>query len=161
MAPIQPLIDTRARAIVRRGSPPLTRGMGRHRSSGATLSFRTRLFLGILIAVLLPLGALAFGVRREMERRLTAEYEGRVGSMAGVIEADLAREGATVASRLTALAADLSRNNRFRLAVAAGGPVFPAIPARLRRRRHAALRSVDAPDPGQRRQNSQFGTFPE
>ena len=46
------------------------------------MSFRTRLFLGILVAVLLPLGALAYGVRREMERRLTAEYEGRVGSMA-------------------------------------------------------------------------------
>ena len=84
------------------------------------MSFRTRLFLGILIAVLLPLGALAYGVRREMERRLTAEYEGRVGSMAEVIAADLARESGTVAARLRALSADLGHNNRFRLAALQG-----------------------------------------
>ena len=84
------------------------------------MSFRTRLFLGILIAVLLPLGALAYGVRREMERRLTTEYEGRVGSMAEVIAADLARESGTVAARLGALSADLGRNNRFRLAALQG-----------------------------------------
>ena len=86
------------------------------------MSFRTRLFLGILVAVLLPLGALAYGVRREMERRLTAEYEGRVGSMAGVIETDLVREGGTVGSRLRALISDLSRDNRFRLAALQGDP---------------------------------------
>jgi signal transduction histidine kinase len=80
------------------------------------MSFRTRLFLGILVGVLIPLGALAYGVRREMERRLTAEYEGRVGSMVEVIEADLARENGNLGSRLAALTADLARNNRFRLA---------------------------------------------
>lgn len=84
------------------------------------MSFRTRLFLGILVAVLLPLGALAYGVRREMERRLTAEYEGRVGSMAEVIAADLARESGNVAARLRALSADLERDNRFRLAALQG-----------------------------------------
>ncbi len=84
------------------------------------MSFRTRLFLGILVAVLLPLGALAYGVRREMERRLTAEYEGRVGSMAEVIAADLARESGIVAARLRALSADLGRDNRFRLAALQG-----------------------------------------
>jgi len=80
------------------------------------MSFRTRLFLGILVAVLLPLGALAYGVRREMDRRLTAEYEGRVASLAEVIAADLARESGTVAARLRALSAGLGRDNRFRLA---------------------------------------------
>ena len=84
------------------------------------MSFRARLFLGILVAVLLPLGALAYGVRREMERRLTAEYEGRVGSMAEVIAADLARESGTVAARLRALSADLGHNNRFRFAALQG-----------------------------------------
>jgi signal transduction histidine kinase len=84
------------------------------------MSFRTRLFLGILVAVLLPLGALAYGVRREMDRRLTAEYEERVGSMAEVIAADLARESGTVAARLRAMSADLGRNNRFRLAALQG-----------------------------------------
>jgi signal transduction histidine kinase len=84
------------------------------------MSFRSRVFLGILVAVLLPLGALAYGVRREMERRLTAEYQGRVASMAGVIAADLGRESGTVAARLRALSADLGRNNRFRLAALQG-----------------------------------------
>ncbi|HEV8177310.1 MAG TPA: HAMP domain-containing protein, partial [Gemmatimonadales bacterium] len=86
------------------------------------MSFRTRLFLGILVAVLLPLGALTYGVRREMEQRLTAEYEERVGSMAEVIAGDLARESGTIAARLGELSADLSRNNRFRLAVLQGDP---------------------------------------
>jgi signal transduction histidine kinase len=86
------------------------------------MSFRTRLFFGILIAVLLPLGALAYGVRREMERRLTAEYEGRVGSMVSVIEADLNRESRTLASRLAALGSELARNDRFRLAALRGDP---------------------------------------
>ncbi|HEV7366335.1 MAG TPA: ATP-binding protein [Gemmatimonadales bacterium] len=80
------------------------------------MSFRTRLFVAIVFAVLLPLGALAFGVRREMERRLTAEYEGRVASMAAVVEANLARESGMVAARLGALGRDLARDNRFRLA---------------------------------------------
>jgi signal transduction histidine kinase len=86
------------------------------------VSFRTRLFLATVIAVLVPLGALTYGVRREMERRLTTEYEGRVGSMVSVIEADLARESGTVAARLAALASDLSRDNRFRLAALQGDP---------------------------------------
>ena len=36
------------------------------------MSFRARLFLALVLAALLPLSALAFGVRREMTRRLTA-----------------------------------------------------------------------------------------
>ena len=84
------------------------------------MSFRTRIFLGIVIAVLVPLGALAFGVRHEMERRLTGEYENRVSSMAAVIEADLAKESAAIANRLSDLALDLARSNRFRLSVLQG-----------------------------------------
>jgi signal transduction histidine kinase len=80
------------------------------------VNFQLRLFLVILLAVLAPLGALAFGIRQEMERRLTAEYEERVVSMAEVIESDLARERATIDARLQALTSELSRNNRFRLA---------------------------------------------
>jgi signal transduction histidine kinase len=80
------------------------------------MSFRARLFLAILLAVWLPLGALAWGVSRELERRLMTEYEGRVGSIASIIEADLARESGTVASRLRALSGELSRDNRIRLA---------------------------------------------
>ena len=81
------------------------------------MSFRTRLFLAILLAVLVPLGALALGVRREMEQRLTREYEERVAVMASVMETSLQRESATVAARLDALVSDLVRDNRFRLAL--------------------------------------------
>ncbi len=84
------------------------------------MSFRARLFFGILAAVLIPLGALAYGVRQEMERRLTAEYQQRVGSMAEVIEADLVSEGTTVGDRLIALVSELARDNQFRLAALQG-----------------------------------------
>lgn len=88
------------------------------------MSFRTRLFLALLLSVLIPLGALAYGVRREMEHRLTREYESRAASLVSVIEADLTRESGVVAARLTALTSDLSRNNRFRLAALQGDPAF-------------------------------------
>ena len=90
------------------------------------MSFRTRLFLAIVVAVLLPLGALALGVRREMDRRLTAEYEARVASLAAVVEANLARESGWVAARLGALAKDLARDNRFRLAIVQTQPAARA-----------------------------------
>jgi signal transduction histidine kinase len=86
------------------------------------VSFRNRLFFATVLAVLVPLGALAYGVRRELERRLTTEYQERVGSMVSVIEADLARESGGVAARLAALASDLARDNRFRLAALRGDP---------------------------------------
>jgi signal transduction histidine kinase len=80
------------------------------------VSFRTRVFLALLLTVLLPLAALAYGVRRQMERRLTIEYEARVGSMTSNIEADLARENTEIATRLSAMTVDLRQDNRFRLA---------------------------------------------
>ena len=86
------------------------------------MSFRTRLFFAVLVAVLVPLGALAFGVHREMERRLTAEYENRVASLTAVIEADLRKESAAVSSRLSDLALDLARSNRFRLSALQSDP---------------------------------------
>jgi signal transduction histidine kinase len=80
------------------------------------------LFTAIVLAVLVPLAALAVGVRREMDRRLTAEYQERVASMVSVIEVDLARESAAVAGRLKALTSDLIRDNRFRLSALQGDP---------------------------------------
>jgi signal transduction histidine kinase len=84
------------------------------------MSYRTRIFLAILVGVLVPLGALAYGVRREMERRLTREYEERVASLAAVIEADLSRKGATIEDRLESLSLDLASDNRFRSATLRG-----------------------------------------
>jgi signal transduction histidine kinase len=86
------------------------------------VSFQSRLFFALVLAVLVPLAALAYGVRSEMERRLTAEYEGRVGSMASIVSADLDRESGIVAARLAALASELARSDRFRLAALRGEP---------------------------------------
>ncbi|HEY7637937.1 MAG TPA: HAMP domain-containing sensor histidine kinase [Gemmatimonadales bacterium] len=80
------------------------------------MSFRTRLFVAFSVAVLIPLGLLGFGVRREMERRLTAQYQRRVSDAVQAVQEDLAREGQSIGGRLTALAADLEQDNRFRLA---------------------------------------------
>jgi signal transduction histidine kinase len=86
------------------------------------VSFRTRLFLAILVAVLLPLAALTLGVRREMDRRLIREYETRVEAAASALEASLALESANVAARLRALVSELGADNRFRLAIVQNDP---------------------------------------
>jgi signal transduction histidine kinase len=80
------------------------------------VSFRTRLFLGLLLAVVIPLTAFAYGVRSEMERRLASEYHDRIASLSQVIAADLDEESRTVAARLRVLASELARDDRFRLA---------------------------------------------
>ena len=84
------------------------------------MSFRARLFLGVLAAVLLPLALLAWGVRREMDQRLALQHAGRVQSLSSVVAADLRGDARTVGQRLDALAADLAGDSRFRLAAVAG-----------------------------------------
>lgn len=86
------------------------------------MTFRTRLFLAFLVVLLIPLGVLAFGVRRETDRRLTGEYDRRVRALAGVIEDDLRRQSADVAGRLAALSDELASDNRFRLAAVQADP---------------------------------------
>lgn len=85
------------------------------------MSFRTRLFLAFLTAVLIPLGILAWGVRREMAARLAGEYDRRIAALIGVISADVAAESRAIGARLAALASDLSEDSRVRLA-ARGDP---------------------------------------
>lgn len=80
------------------------------------MSFRARLFAAFLAAVLLPIGVLAYGVRREMTARLTGEYERRVASLVSVIRDDLGAESLDVATRLATVASDLAADNQFRLA---------------------------------------------
>jgi two-component system, NtrC family, nitrogen regulation sensor histidine kinase NtrY len=84
------------------------------------MSFRARLFLALALAALLPLSALAFGVRREMTRRLTAENARRGDAAVAALRDDLARETAAVADRLATLTAELARNNGLRLALVQG-----------------------------------------
>jgi signal transduction histidine kinase len=80
------------------------------------MSFRTRLFVAFSVAVLIPLGVLGFGVRREMERRLIDQYQRRVSVAIQAVQEDLAGEGESISGRLAALAAELEQDNRFRLA---------------------------------------------
>ncbi len=84
------------------------------------MSFRTRLFLTLALAALLPLGVLAFGVRREMTRRLTAENMRRGDAAVAALRDDLASESAAIAARLATLASELARDNGLRLALVQG-----------------------------------------
>jgi signal transduction histidine kinase len=84
------------------------------------MSLRTRLLLAFAVVVLIPIAVLAFGLRQEMTRRLTGEYQLRVDTVVQVIREDLERESTGVAERLSSLKEALLNDNRFRLAAVAG-----------------------------------------
>jgi signal transduction histidine kinase len=86
------------------------------------MSFRARLFVALALIGVLPLGLLAAGIRREVDRRLTAEYRARVDGAVRSVRADLMRESASIQGRLGAFAAQLATDNRFRQAVVDGDP---------------------------------------
>ncbi|MDP3911451.1 MAG: HAMP domain-containing sensor histidine kinase [Gemmatimonadales bacterium] len=79
------------------------------------MTFRTRLLAAFGVVVLVPLLVFGLGIRREMSRRVAAEYEGRIASLGAVIRADLDREAGRIAARLAALQEALAADNRFRL----------------------------------------------
>jgi signal transduction histidine kinase len=84
------------------------------------MSLRTRLLLAFAAVVAIPIALLAFGLRQEMTRRLSEEYQLRVDRVVEVIREDLARESASIAERLASLESALLNDNRFRLAAVAG-----------------------------------------
>jgi hypothetical protein len=84
------------------------------------MSLRTRLLLAFTAVVLVPIALLAVGVRQEMGRRLSVEYQRRVDGVVEVIREDLARESAGIADRLESLQRALANDNRFRVAAVAG-----------------------------------------
>jgi len=84
------------------------------------MTFRTRLLAAFGVVVLVPLLVFGLGIRSEMSRRVTAEYEQRVAALVGVIRADIARESDRIAARLAALKGALTADNRFRAAVVRG-----------------------------------------
>jgi two-component system, NtrC family, nitrogen regulation sensor histidine kinase NtrY len=86
------------------------------------MSFRARLFLALALAGVVPLGLLAVGIRREVDRRLTGEYRARVDGAVRNVRADLARESAAIQGRLGAFAAQLASDNRFRASVVDNDP---------------------------------------
>jgi signal transduction histidine kinase len=86
------------------------------------MGLRTRLLLAFAAIVLVPIALLAFGLRQEMTRRLSQEYQDRVDQTVAIIREDLTRESAGVAERLASLGVALVNDNRFRLAAVAGLP---------------------------------------
>ncbi|HKU61491.1 MAG TPA: ATP-binding protein [Gemmatimonadales bacterium] len=86
------------------------------------MRFRSRLFLALALAGVIPLVFLALGVRREVDRRLTAEYRARVDGAVRSIRADLTRESTAIQGRLGAFAAQLAADDRFRQAVVEDDP---------------------------------------
>jgi signal transduction histidine kinase len=83
------------------------------------VSFRSRLLAAFAAATLLPIALLAIGVRRQIVARLTAQHERRVEGMARVTVEDLARERASIDTRLHSLVTRLGDDNRLRLALLA------------------------------------------
>lgn len=90
------------------------------------MRFRTRLFLALALAGVIPLVFLALGVRREVDRRLSAEYRARVDGAVRRIRADLTRESTAIQGRLGAFAAQLAADDRFRRAVVENDPASRA-----------------------------------
>src|SRR6185503_4787586 len=82
------------------------------------MSLRTRLLLAFAAVVLIPIALLAFGLRHEVIKHLSAEYQLRVDGAVEIIREDLARESAGIAARLASLKSALLDDNRFRAAVA-------------------------------------------
>lgn len=84
------------------------------------MTFRTRMLLTFLLAVLIPLVALSLMIRLEMKSRMRAQYERRVESLVSVIEEDIAQENERLAGSLAVLRAAVLMDNRFRRAAVDG-----------------------------------------
>ncbi len=84
------------------------------------MMLRTRMILAFGVVVLIPLALLAFGLRHEMTRRLTEEYQVRVDSVVAVIKEDLQHQSADISVRLASLKTALLNDNRFRAAAVGG-----------------------------------------
>lgn len=84
------------------------------------MSLRTRLLLAFAAVVLIPIALLAFGLRQEVIKHLSAEYQLRVDGAVEIIREDLGRESGGIAERLAALESALLNDNQFRVAAVAG-----------------------------------------
>lgn len=91
------------------------------------MRFRSRVALALGIGAMVPLLVLAFGVRREMTRRLTAQADRRIEAQIGKGREQMASEFQTIENRLARMAGSLSDNNQFRLAVVAAELSVPWI----------------------------------
>jgi len=84
------------------------------------MRFRTRLLIAFGVVVMVPLLVFGLGIRREMAKRVTAEYTRRVDALVNVISADIARESDRIGARLAALQSSLVADDRFRSWVVRG-----------------------------------------
>jgi signal transduction histidine kinase len=82
------------------------------------VSLRSRLLLAFTLVVLVPIALLALGIRLDITRRLSDEYQVRVNSVVEVIGEDLGQEAAGIGERLASLKTQVVDDGRFRLAVA-------------------------------------------
>ena len=78
------------------------------------MSLRTRLLLAFAVVVFVPLALLALGVRVEVTRRLSEQYERQLDRTWAGVDTDLRVSAATLQQQLTSLAAALPDDNRFR-----------------------------------------------
>ena len=80
------------------------------------MSFRTRLMIVFLGAVLVPMIVLSLLIRFEMTKRLTVQYEHSVEALVSAIETDIEQESVSLAASLAALKEAILDDNRFRRA---------------------------------------------
>ncbi len=81
------------------------------------MSLRTRILLGSVLLILVPLALFAWGVRGQMQRRLSAQFTERAATLMTIIQEDLATEAADIQRRLDALTGEIDRDNTWRLAI--------------------------------------------
>ncbi len=84
------------------------------------MKFRTRLLISFGVVVLIPLLVFGLGIRREMSRSVTGQYEQRVSALVNVINADIARESDRIGARLATMKNSLKDDNNFRNVVVRG-----------------------------------------
>lgn len=84
------------------------------------MSFRTRAFLVLLAAVLVPLGVLAAGIRTELRGLVRRERVERVEAARRSLDAGLEAAESRIRERLARIAFELADDSRFRLAVDRG-----------------------------------------
>jgi signal transduction histidine kinase len=75
------------------------------------------MLLAFAAVVLIPIALLAIGIRQDITRRLSDEYQLRVDTVAEVIREDLGLESTGIGERLGSLKNALLNDQRFRLAV--------------------------------------------
>jgi signal transduction histidine kinase len=86
------------------------------------MRFRTRVFAACMAVAVVPLVGLTIGVRREVDARLTAQYDARAAALSAATRDELANESSSIAERLASLRETLVDDNRFRLAAVQHNP---------------------------------------